>query len=114
MKIESQTKIEEASFPMPIIWADGENDDLPGVVAAVRNEFVQFDGDIYAPGRSIAVIGRTMRLSAGMIFIGPDSVETGRFPVPPVQPASGRWVTVSAVIKGRSVEITNCSVKFDL
>lgn len=43
---------------VPVIFANGDDDDLPGLIAALTNEAVQFDETIYDPGVSIYVGGR--------------------------------------------------------
>lgn len=43
---------------VPVIFANGEEDDAPGLQAAFDNDAVQFDGRIYEPGEPIAITGR--------------------------------------------------------
>lgn len=44
--------------PIPVIFANNEDIDNPGLLAAVNNEKVIFDGKTYQPGDSIEVVGR--------------------------------------------------------
>lgn len=47
---------------VPVIFANGEDDDAPGVQAAFDNEAVQFDERIYEPDEDIVIVGRTVLL----------------------------------------------------
>lgn len=46
-----------------VIFANGEDDDLPGIAAAVANEAVQLDDRVYEPGDAISIIGRNLHVS---------------------------------------------------
>lgn len=47
---------------VPVIFANGQDNDSPGLQAACDNEAVQFDDRVYEPGESIDIIGRTLLL----------------------------------------------------
>lgn len=57
---------------IPVIFANGEDDDLPGLIAAVRNERVLYGQKVYEPDESICVRNRTLVLSRGLYVIGQD------------------------------------------
>lgn len=47
---------------VPVIFANGVDDDLPGIEAALRDEAVQLDGVICEPGDPVVVSNCTSRL----------------------------------------------------
>lgn len=63
---------------VPVIFASGRDDDLPGIVAALKNEAVQYGDRIYKPDENITVDGHregngALCLSCDRLYIlGPD------------------------------------------
>lgn len=47
----------------PVIFANGEDDDFPGIVAAMENKPVYFLERLYRPGEQISVAFKTIRVS---------------------------------------------------
>lgn len=47
---------------VPVIFANGVDDDLPGIAAAMADEAVQYDGVIREPGEPVVVSNCTSRL----------------------------------------------------
>jgi len=47
---------------VPIIFADGETDDLPGLAAAITDQPVRYNGKIYQPGETISIRARVLLL----------------------------------------------------
>jgi hypothetical protein len=45
---------------VPVIFANGEDDDTPGLIAALKNEKVLFDENIYLPFERIEIIKRDL------------------------------------------------------
>jgi len=71
--LKPKKKTDLRSQFVPVIFANGRDDDLPGLQAAVRNEAVQFDERIYQPDESLQIIRRTIAFSAaGLWMCGPD------------------------------------------
>lgn len=48
---------------VPVIFANGKDDDLPGIVAAIENRAVQFDEKIYRPDEDLTIFKREIALS---------------------------------------------------
>jgi hypothetical protein len=45
---------------VPVIFANGEDDDGPGLQACADNEAVQFDDRVFEPGEAIMICGRKL------------------------------------------------------
>jgi hypothetical protein len=54
---------------VPVIFANGRDNDLPGITAAIENRAVQFDEKIYQPGEAIKITGRTICLPCNRLAI---------------------------------------------
>jgi len=90
---------------LPVIFANGEDDDLPGLVAAVLNEKVQFDERTYAPGEPIEIVGRSLLLSKGLCILGAtDEVEPEFIDNP-------KWVVVRQPTQHRALSVRDCMIK---
>jgi hypothetical protein len=48
---------------VPVIFANGQDNDLPGIIAAIENRAVQFDEKIYQPGEAIEISKRVLCLA---------------------------------------------------
>lgn len=55
---------------VPVIFANGEDDDIPGLVAAIEHKWVQFDGHIYKPHEDIVIHNRHLVMSRSIYVIG--------------------------------------------
>lgn len=99
MKFVPQEQIETRVLALPKIWADGEHDDIPGLIAAVKNEMLEFDGEIILPGEQVAIHGRRIGMSNGLWIVGPGAE-------PPNDP--GEWVVVVQALPPRYIRITDC------
>lgn len=51
---------------VPVIFANGIDDDTPGLLAAMSNEKVQFGEKIYQPTEGIYIRGKDIRLRQSM------------------------------------------------
>lgn len=82
---------------VPVIFANGTDDDLPGLVAAIENRRVQFDDRIYEPGDALTIERRKLRSSRRIFVVGPGHDGAGLSPewVRVAQPADGRRVLIS-------------------
>lgn len=49
---------------VPVIFANGIDDDLPGLLAAFMNEAVQFEDHIYQPRDRIVIIGKVLLIDS--------------------------------------------------
>lgn len=54
---------------VPVIFANGEDDDLPGLTAAIRNERVQYGDRIYKHGEEIIIHDKVLRLCCDSLHI---------------------------------------------
>ena len=54
---------------IPVIFANGKDDDLPGLAAAFKNETVIYNKRLYKPDEDIKVFGKTLILVCHGIFI---------------------------------------------
>lgn len=52
----------------PVIFANGEDDDLPGLQAFARNEAVQYRDKVYEPDETVAVVGHLNLSCHGVLF----------------------------------------------
>lgn len=89
-----------------VIFANGKDDDLLGLAAAVENEPVQFDEHVYMPGEDILIERRHIILSKGLWF----ALARGELPADPenwlvLWPHSGGSRTIiiqDCLLEGRS------------
>lgn len=57
---------------VPVIFANGVDDDLMGIEAAVKNERVQYEEKVYKPGEDITIDGKKIRLKCSkVVFMDP-------------------------------------------
>jgi hypothetical protein len=54
---------------VPVIFANGVDDDLPGIAAALRNERVQYEETIYEPFEDIFVFKKKLAFSCARLTI---------------------------------------------
>lgn len=69
---KTRTETKTAIDFLPVIFANGEDDDSVGFAAALENAPVLFDGRVYRPGEAIKIIGRKMCFDRGVIVLDPD------------------------------------------
>ena len=86
---------------VPVIFANGEDDDVPGLVAAIEHKPVQFDERIYAPDEDIVISGRSILLKQ-KIYVA-ESFST----LP--EPRDG-WVDCVEGKAGRHITINDCDI----
>lgn len=84
---------------VPVIFANGVDDDVPGLVAAIEHKLVQFDDKLYEPREDIEINGRTILLSKQLYVVGCDE------PLPDVGDA---WVVIRQGNEGRHIAFNNC------
>jgi hypothetical protein len=72
-------------FLVPVIFANGEDDDGPGLIAAFRNEDVWFDDRLYRPGDDLTIEHRQLFYTRGIRIEGTDGsyIELQTFPADP-------------------------------
>lgn len=97
--LETLTVTNVAEMFVPVIFANGEDDDLPGLAAAVENRHVQFDDRIYKPGEELIIDRRHLYLSRGIFIVGAKA----DWPV-----AADEWFVVREADPGRPITISNC------
>lgn len=86
---------------IPVIFANGTDDDIPGLVAAIRNEKFQFDEKIYQPDEPLIIDNRKIRITKRLIVIGNDDNYEDL-------PNSEEWVIIRQPENERHITITNC------
>lgn len=100
----------ETSFEfVPVIFANGEDDDTPGFVAAIQNEAVQFDDVIFKPGEGLEITGRMLRFCVGGITVAYHDGTMGQL-FPAI--AHGPQITVHSKLVGstRSIHVESCNI----
>lgn len=75
-KLSPKPRRELKTMFLPVIFANGEDDDTPGFIAAMKEEPVQFDEKIYEPGERIDIVCRQIRFRCGTLHI--EHIEQGR------------------------------------
>ena len=99
-------QVEAESLHVPNIFADGKHDDLPGLVAAIENKPVMFDGELYAPSRSINIAWRYIVISRCLYVLGSDSEpETAPFP------GCDNFVACREGNPAREIHIDRCKIE---
>lgn len=87
---------------VPVIFANGEDDDLPGFEAAVWNQRVQYDDHIYEVGEAIRIVGRNMYFSVRQITVlGHDA---------PLSSALPDSYIIREPKEHRSISIEDCTI----
>lgn len=88
---------------VPVIFANGEDDDLPGLTAALHNKAVQYEKKIYKPGENIEIYDKSMVFNCrGIIIIGSSG------DVPENQ---DNWTVIRST-GGRHINIRDCCFEF--
>lgn len=100
MKHVPAAKLETESRLLPKIWADGVHDDVPGLIAAFRNEIVEFDGEIVAPDMPVNIQGRSVAMSCQLLVLGEGAADE--------EPADG-WIIVRLPKPHRPIAIEFCT-----
>lgn len=95
---------------VPVIFANGEDHDLPGLIAMAGNKAVQFGSRIYEPGEKVSIVGMHLRVPKPILFVDPYG---GVAPLPDFQ--YGRYApdffaVVETTRAGRSIEIVDCTM----
>lgn len=111
LKFFRRRKAKRADFNLvPVIFANGEDDDLPGFTAALRNEPVLFGETIYQPGEDITINGKRLAFSCNNIIIADDK---GKL-VTAMNPSLTRGVVVTLANPGREIEVSDCHSHFNV
>ena len=58
--------------PCRVIFANGKDDDTPGIIAAIRNERVAYGEHVYEPGDPLRVDNVALRLTRPIAVVSPD------------------------------------------
>ena len=102
MKTETKRKTQVAFDFVPVIFANGEDDDLPGLTAAFRNEKVLYGERVYKPGEEIAITRRKIKITRGLYIFDED-------PAFPKLLDNPDFVCVKSA-SGRVISIVNCQL----
>lgn len=89
---------------VPVIFANGEDDDTPGFVAAVEDRAVMFDDRVYQPGENITVDRRVLIFTKGLHIIEPDFESV--IPTPP------GYIRIAVKTGVRDVLFMYCTIIF--
>ncbi len=90
---------------VPVIFANGEDDDTQGLIAAIENERVQFDEKIYDPGEHISISDRKILLSPAVftcIWLADNRVTDLLY----------RGTAVKQIKCGRKINIVNSQIGY--
>jgi hypothetical protein len=88
---------------VPVIFANGKDDDIPGLVAAIENKVVQFDDDLYQPGEELTITNRTLLFSKGLCILGHDDA------IP--EDIDTNWCIAREGKPHRRIEVAHCFIK---
>ena len=90
---------------VPIIFANGRDDDLPGLSAAVENKRVRFNDRVYEPGEYLNLGGQTLNLACRRIIVC-NRGETQYLAPLNIDPSSlGPTVQMNVPANGRRIEL---------
>lgn len=100
---------------IPVIFATGNDDDLPGLIAACRNEEVLFGDKAYRPGENITIRGKVLAFACRSIeFWNEDGTRVDFQPFPYGGPGTAKFLHQIVVCKpGRKVWIDCCRAIFN-
>lgn len=93
---------------LPVIFANDEDDDTPGFVAAITNQAVQFDETVYRPGQDLSVVGRSLRFLSSVRLTcscgcgATVEIESGE---------GGEMKELSRLMHGRIIRLTHCRLR---
>lgn len=89
---------------VPVIFANGEDDDIPGVIAAIEDRPVMYEDRIYQPGEAVTVVMKRVLFTKGLHIIqhGFES----KIPTP------DGWVRIVEAPGAREVTFAHCIVVF--
>jgi len=88
---------------IPVIFANGVDDDLPGFVAAAQNNVVLFDEDVYQPSQGIVIFGRHLVFGKKLCVVGAeDDIPEG------IRAERDRWEIVVQPKGARRIAIHSC------
>lgn len=97
---------------IPVLFANGVDDDLPALRAIVGNRHIMFDGKIYAPNEKVTVTGRTLSFSCGAIVVHHNGKFQSMEPDSGPKPGS-TIVTLHQPFPGRALSITKARYLFN-
>lgn len=105
-------KVDRSIWNVPVIFANGRDDDGPGLVAAAANERVLFDAKIYEPDENIDIVGRNLALSApGVTVVDCDG---DVIHMPPGMPPTPGYLIVRYSRMARQIAISRCHIKLNV
>lgn len=81
---------------LPVIFANGEDDDGPGIAAYVSGNKVQFDDEVYLPEKDLHIFGRKMVFDRKLEILNHPSSRPGYCIIGDHWPDEGKIVIVNA------------------
>ncbi len=93
---------------IPVIFANGKDDDTLGLAAAFRNETVLFDEKEIKPFEDIVLYKRTIILTRPILVLGPNAKDgtEGQY-----DKYGGEWLRTYCPHPSREVSIKKCFVR---
>lgn len=104
-----------ATLFVPVIFANGQDDDTPGLVALFSNEAVQFDERVYQPGGLIKIAHRAIVMTRNILIrIAPPghSLAIGIYGHRPPPALDETWIEIDGsrlITPWREVMIDYCN-----
>ncbi|WP_114214201.1 MULTISPECIES: hypothetical protein [Brucella/Ochrobactrum group] len=89
---------------VPVIFANGEDDDGPGVAAYVSGRKVQFGDEIYPPEKDLLITGRQMVFDRKLEILNSPNSGLGYCIIGDHWPDEGKIVVVSAGLGVLTIE----------
>lgn len=99
---ETQSKFEL----IPVIFANGEDDDTTGLIAAIRNQKVLYEESVYQPGEPISIYGKTLYCAKSIAIFGPFCEIGEEYLNDPA------WICIRGAHPGRKIDIDSCHLDF--
>lgn len=90
---------------VPVIFANGEDDDTPGLIACFANEKVQYGERVYRPDEDMVITGVSMVITKGIRLLSGEGSMT-------IAPGAAEIIDISLSEGFRKVEISHCSIRW--
>ncbi len=93
---------------LPVIFANGEDDDGPGVAAYISGKKVQFDDEVFPPEKDLHIVGRFMVFDRKLEILS-EKHPNDKCIIGASWPDAGKVVVVGRC--AGTLHIENCSIQ---